>query len=160
MNIRIWSFTLIEVTITIVVMGILIGALFQAYGFIARIATTIQANNQIQQEMLYILQTLQNDVDTAQSVYALQENNQQSIIFNKDLPDQRSYELQCADVCTLVRTINNQTTLLNNTNILTITSLAFDIIQDKNIYWFRFSIKVQHSKNKWLEQALYTFFSL
>lgn len=56
-------FTLVEVMITIVIMGLLIALLFEIFVTIWRIAVFIQLNRTVHWEMIYVAQTIQNMVD-------------------------------------------------------------------------------------------------
>lgn len=66
MNSRVWSlpaFTLVEVTITIVIMAMLIWLVFQIFITIWRIAVFTQLQKGVHNELIYTVQTIQNLVD-------------------------------------------------------------------------------------------------
>lgn len=56
-------FTLIETILTIIILSILITVIFQIFVVIWRIAIYIQQQKQIQNEVVYVTQTIQNLVD-------------------------------------------------------------------------------------------------
>lgn len=58
-----WGFTLVETTITIVIMSLLIGLVFEIYVVIWRMAVFVQWQKQLHTEMIFVIQTIQNLVD-------------------------------------------------------------------------------------------------
>jgi hypothetical protein len=44
-------------------MSLLIGVLFQSYGYISHTAINLQSSSALQKELLYVIQALQNDID-------------------------------------------------------------------------------------------------
>jgi len=65
---RFRSFTLLETIITIVIMSILIWVIFQVYVMVGRIAVFVQGQKWIHDEMIYVIQTMQNLVDSQSTV--------------------------------------------------------------------------------------------
>lgn len=57
------AFTLVELTITIVIIALLIWVIFQTFTMIGHIAVKIQNERGLNGELIYIVQTIQNIVD-------------------------------------------------------------------------------------------------
>lgn len=57
------AFTLIELTITIVIISLLIGIIFQIFIVMSHIAVKIQNERMLHSELIYVMQTIQNIID-------------------------------------------------------------------------------------------------
>ncbi len=57
------GFTLVELLISTVIIGMLIGLLFQIFVLIARIAVKVEHERAVHNEIIYVMQTIQNLID-------------------------------------------------------------------------------------------------
>ena len=57
------AFTLVELTITMIIISLLIGIVFQVFIVISHIAVKIQNEKLLHNELIYVMQTIQNIVD-------------------------------------------------------------------------------------------------
>ncbi len=60
---KIYWFTILETIITVVIIGLLIGVIFQIFVVVGRIAVFVQQQRQVHNEMIYVIQILQNLID-------------------------------------------------------------------------------------------------
>ncbi|MBP7848040.1 type II secretion system protein [Patescibacteria group bacterium] len=64
------GFTLVELLITTVIMGMLIGLLFEIFVLIARIAVKVEHERSVHNEIIYVMQTIQNLIDQGNIEFA------------------------------------------------------------------------------------------
>ncbi len=64
------GFTLVELVITTVIMGMLIGLLFEIFVLIARIAVKVEHERSVHNEIIYVMQTIQNLIDQGNIEFA------------------------------------------------------------------------------------------
>jgi len=64
------GFTLVELVITTVIIGMLIGLLFQIFVLIARIAVKVEHERAVHNEIIYVMQTIQNLIDQGNIEFA------------------------------------------------------------------------------------------
>lgn len=58
------AFTLVELTITMIILSLLVGIIFQVFIVISHMAVKVQNEKLLHNELIYVMQTIQNIVDS------------------------------------------------------------------------------------------------
>lgn len=160
---QISGFTLIELVITTTILSILIGVLFQSYAYISTIAITLQTTSMIQKEILFVVQSIQNDVDhgsiQVDTSWWLQWTNHFAI--QPGTGEIISYSQQCdqQNKCAIVRKQGGVVTILTNSENIDVPVFMIWILGESEAKGFRLRSRFTFSRNMNLGQDIQTFFT-
>ncbi len=145
-------------------LSILIGVLFQSYGYISTTAINLQAHTSIQKELLYVMQSLQNDLDTTT---ILSQPTSGDLRRNKTIQLQQqsgsiiTYFNQCdtQQRCWIVRKEDWSLILLTDPEKVNVGFFEVANLVSWKAKWFRLHMNLLYSKNKTITQNIQTFFT-